>query len=559
MVHLEYKKQRINNLSKNILLNQMKHSIIKSYAVWLNESLAVQEAETPGDPTTLFKKQDRAGLVALAQSKDSEQVKSHPAYAAVMEWWKQGQGDLNLIKSILKRPKAKKADRKHSLESIYSWASGGAKGTGDEKIAAFYAAADSIVRNSDKLVKLGVDSAKIASLKDAVAKLKESSAKEGMTLFAGFDKLLPAALVDNKFSTDKGTVAVSSELDKPEPKPALVKVLLSKRWTQDPKAGIDELEKIKIDPANVNKFWKASSTLDDAAKIELLNLFQQKATTYIAKQQKAGKTLTLTDAIKIASDLYIVPKGQMISITFDSEAETPPQPEPLHFSYPEDPNGNEASEEFKKGLSMFPDNGITVTPEALAGIQSTVKNAVDAVKAAGGEITAVKTWGYSSTSKVSTNYKSASGTGNEALAKDRLASINKALADSIAAAGITITPTVDAESNLADPNRGPEWTDAQRTDTAKWGTPGARTKEYEDTYGKWRFASAFFTIEYKIVPKVEPFPVAGTPTPSGKWDGLINWQDEGFKFPPIRIPGGGKPKTKKPRTKRSKTACPVFD
>ena len=558
MVHLEYKKQRINNLSKNILLNQMKHSIIKSYAVWLNESLAIQEAETPGDPAALFKKQDRAGLVALAQSKDSEQVKSHPAYAAVMEWWKQGQGDLNLIKSILKRPKAKKADRKHSLESIYSWVSGGAKGAGDEKIAAFYAAADSIVRNSDKLIKLGVDSAKIASLKDAVASLKASAAK-GMTLYAGFDKLLPAALVDNKFSTDKESVAVSSELDKPEPKSALIKVLLAKRWTQDPKAGIAELEKIKVDPANVNKFWKASSTLDDAAKIELLNLFQQKATSYIARKQKEGKTLTLTDALKIASDLYIVPKGQMITVTFDPEAETPPQPEPLHFSYPEDPNGNEASEEFKKGLSMFPDNGTTVTPEALAGIQSTVKNAVDAVKAAGGEITAVKTWGYSSTSKVSTNYTSASGTGNEALAKDRLASINKALADSLAAAGITITPTVDAESNLADPNRGPEWTDAQRKDTAKWGSPGARTKEYEDTYGKWRFAAAFFTIEYKVIPKVEPVPVAVTPTPSGKWDGLINWQDEGFKFPPIRIPGGGKPKTKKPRTKRSKTACPVFD
>lgn len=230
MVHFEYKKQGINNLSKNILLNQMKHSIIKSYAGWLNESLALQEAETPGDPTTLFKKQDRAGLVALAQSKDSEQVKPHPAYAAVMEWWRQGQGDLNLIKSILKRPKAKKADRKHSLESIYSWASGGAKGTGDEKLAAFYAAADSIVRNSDKLVKLGVDSAKIANLKYAFTKLKESSTK-GMTIFADFDKLLPAALVDNKFSTDKGTVAVSSELDKPVPKPALVKVIISKRWT----------------------------------------------------------------------------------------------------------------------------------------------------------------------------------------------------------------------------------------------------------------------------------------------------------------------------------------
>ena len=553
MVHLEYKKQRINNLSKNILLNQMKHSIIKSYAGWLNESLAVHEAETTSDPAALLQKQDRAGLVALAQSKDSEQVKAHPAYAAVMEWWKRGQGDLNLIKSLLKKSKAKQSDLKHSLDSIYAWASGGTNSKANTALTAFYTATDSIIRNSDKLIKLGVDATKIASLKDSISKLKSPGTSGNLALKGGFDKFVPAALVDNMFDD----IVISKELDKPEPKPSLVNVL-KRNWTQDPKTGYDILIKAKTDAAQVNQYWVGGSTLNDTVKIQLLDLYKKKADDYIARKQKAGTTIQFEQAIATASDLYLMPKGQTITITFDAAAEAPPKPEPLYFSYPPNPNGNEESPEFKQGLSMFPDNGITVTPEAITGIQNTIKQAIDAVKAAGGTITAVKTWSYSSTSQVPTNYTSASGTGNAALAKDRLAAMNKAMADAIAASGITVAPTIDAEKNASEPNRGPAWTDADRNDP-KMGKPGARTPEYEAKYGKWRFSAAFFSLEYKVETPNEPKPVQGTPTPSGEWQAFIRWQDESITIPPIKIPGiPGRSPGKPFVPLKNPTACPKW-
>lgn len=533
----------------------MKNSIIKTYAAWLNESLSLHEAETTADPAALLQKQDRAGLVALAQSKDSEQVKAHPVYNSVMEWWKRGQGDLNLIKSLLKKPKAKQSDLKHSLDSIYAWASGGTNVKANAALTAFYTAADSIVRNSDKLVKLGVDATKIANLKEVVEKLKAPGDSDKLSLKAGFDKMIPLTLVDNKFND----TIVSKELDKPEPDKTLVNQL-KRPWSQDPKTGYDSLIKAKTDQSQVSQYWIGSSTLTDATKIQLLDLYKKKAEDYIARKQKAGKTIKLEEAIATASDLYLMPKGQTITIKFDAEAEAPPKPEPLYFSYPANPDGNEESPEFKQGLSMFPDNGITVTPEAMTGIQNRIKQAIDAVKAAGGTIIAVKTWGYSSTSKVPTNYTSANGTGNVALAKDRLAAMNKAMADAIAASGITVAPIIDAARNNANANNPgcPEWTDADRNDP-KMGKPGARTPEYEAKYGKWRFSAAFLSLEYKVEGTTEPKPVQGIATPSGEWQGFIRWQDESITIPPIQIPGiPGRSPSKPFVPLKNPTACPKW-
>jgi hypothetical protein len=202
---------------------------------------------------------------------------------------------------------------------------------------------------------------------------------------------------------------------------------------------------------------------------------------------------------------------------------------------------------------------VTIQPTAQAELAATVKSAVDAVKAAGGTITAVSTWGYASTSQVGTTYKSADKTSkkenNVALANDRLASINSALAAALTENGITIAPTVDAK-NLAEPNRGPDWTDKDKTD-AKWGKPGARTPEYQATYGPWRYAVAFFQLTYTIT-STEPTPVKSTATPSGEWNSVITWSDESFQIELPRIQfGTALPKV--PMYKGgSSTACPIF-
>ena len=538
----------------------MKNSIIKSYSVWLNEALNVHEA-TGSDPNAMYQAGDREGLVGLAQQQDSADVKAHPAYAAVMEWWKQGQGDLNLIKSIIKQGSSRKADKMRSLKSIYYWTGSGSASKMTAYLSNFYKVTDSIERNGERL---GLDQAKLAGLKEAVAKLKELQAQgfvlKNIQLLGAF---IPSAFTDNNY-TDQKISDIAAELDKPAPNERIVKLL--KTWRvayysgsteleKDPKSSITWLEAQRTNPQTVGNFWSASTQLNDEGKKALLDVFKQKADAYVIRKQKAGTTLDLTKAIMAATDLYIGPKNEKITVKVDAETQQAAPP-PAVFSYPIDPKGDENSPNFKKGLSMFPDDGITVKPEVLAEINATVKLAVDTIKAAGGTVTAVSTWGYSSTSKVSTNYKSANGqTGNPALAQDRLASINKALADAIAANGITVAPTVDAARNVADPNRGPEWTQKDIVDP-KWGKPGARTQEYQDTYSPWRFSIGFFSLTYTIPQKPET-EVTAIAIPSGEWKGHISWADESITITLPRIAPmlPGNPKAAK---KGGPLKCPTF-
>ena len=538
----------------------MKNSIIKSYSTWLNEALRVHEAEG-SDPSAMYQAGDRKGLVALAQTNDSAEIKAHPAYASVMEWWKNGSGNMGLIKSIIKQGSARKTDATRSLKSIYYWSGAGSSGKASTNLTDFYKVSDSIVRNGERL---GLDQAKLTGLTAAVQKLKALQStgfvpKTGMVLGA----FIPGAFTDNKFDTLKIS-DIAAELDKPEPNAQLTRLL--KTWRvayysqaelgQDPKSSMDFLEKARLDPAQVNNYWAASTQLNDENKKALLDLFQQKADAYVARKQKAGVQIDMPKAILASTDLYIAPKNEKITVKIDT---TVPQaaPPPLVFSYPVDPKGDENSADFKKGLSLFPDDGVTVKPEVVAEINAAVKQAIDAVKTAGGTITAASTWGYSSTSKVTSKYAAANGaTGNPALAQDRLASINKALSEAIAANGVTVTPTINTAKNIADPNRGPDWTAKEMADP-KFGKPGARTPEYEATYGPWRFSICFFSFTYEIPQKPET-EVLATATPSGEWKGHISWADESISItiPPIRFKLPGMPSMPKPG---GPLKCPTFD
>jgi hypothetical protein len=538
----------------------MKNSIIKSYSTWLNEALRVHEAEG-SDPSAMYQAKDRKGLVALAQTNDSAEIKAHPAYASVMEWWKNGSGDMGLIKSIIKSGSARKTDTARSLKSIYYWSGAGSSDRASTYLSNFYKVSDSIVRNGERL---GLDQAKLSGLSEVIQKLKELQAKgfvPNTKIVLG--TFIPGALTDNKY-TDQKISDIATELDKPAPNERILRLL--KMWRvayysreelgQDPKSSMDFLEKARLDPAQVNNYWAASTQLNDENKKALLDQFQKRADAYVARKQKAGVQIDMPKAILAATDLYIAPKNEKITVTVDTTV-AQPAAAPIVFSYPADPKGNENSPEFQKGKNMFPDDGVTLTPTAITEMNAAVKEAVDAIKATGATIKSITTWGYASTSQVNSQYKSPNGkTGNAGLADDRLAAINKGLADALKAVGVTVVPTIDAAQNKPDPNRGPAWTTKEMNDP-KFGKPGARTQEYEDNYASWRFSIGFISFICEI-PQEPQRTVAATATPSGEWNNYIGWDDESISIslPPLKIRFPGIPKT--PAT-GGRLKCPTFN
>lgn len=543
----------------------MKNSIIKNYSTWLAESLQVLEAVT--DPTAAYKAGDRAGLVELAQANDSAEVKAHPAYASVMQWWKNGEGDLNLWKSLVKKSSDAKTDKTRSLKSIYYW-SGGAIGGSNKILDSFYKVADAIIKNGTKT---GASEERISQLKQAVETLKDRQAK-GFILKTGnlLGSIIPAALTDGVFTTGGENIQVADELAKPAPNKALVGVL--KNWkltgnstelTKDPLTSVNFLADKLKDQAGADAFWTASMKISDADKKAMLDNFKAAADKYVAKKKVAD--LTFDKAILTATNLYILPKNEKITVTQAVQTGQPTQVT-QSFSYPENPKGDTASPAFQKGLQLFEDDGTAIKQQAASELAASVKSAVDAVKAAGGTITGVKTWGYSSTSQVPTSYGSDPNNkqwkpeNNVKLATDRLASINKALADSLTANGVTVAPTVETTKNIADANRGPAWTEKDRTDP-KWGKAGARSQEYQTTYGPWRYAVAFFELTYTKTSTTPP-EVASTASPSGEWKSMINWADESvsieINIPKIRF-GTGYSKSPNPIQKGKPLPCPVWD
>ena len=555
----------------------MKHSIIKGYSSWLNENLLIAEAEGT-DVGALYKAGDRAGLVDAAMAADSAEIKAHPAYASVMQWWKNGEGNLDLFKSLLKKSSSAKSDKARSLKSIYYWNGGGTVKGAAPRADMFYRVADAIITNG---VKAGVTPERISQLKQAIDLLKTAKT-EGFELKLSnlFGSIIPGALTDGVFNSDRTKIDVIAELSKlskasadptkpDQPKieinaslkDALIKYRLntnaSKELMTDPLTSAKFLIAQRTNKATVTQYWIASVSLGDAEKKAILDHFKTKADAYAAR--KKDSSVTFDKAILVATNLYIAPKNEKITIAAPETPAAPAAPIVQAFSYPESANGDTKSPAFQKGLQLFPDDGVAIQPTAKSELSAAVKSAVDAVKAAGGTITSVSTWGYASTSQVGTTYKSADKTSkkenNVALANDRLASINTALAEALTANGVEIAPTVDAK-NLAEPNRGPAWTDADKSN-AKWGKPGARTPEYQATYGPWRYAVAFFQLTYTVT-STGSTPVIPFATPSGEWTSIISWSDESWKPELPRISfGTALPKV--PMYKGgSPTACPIF-
>lgn len=513
----------------------MKHSIIKNYITWVNETLQLSEAAPALDANSLLKMKNRDSMVDLAISSDSDTLKANPIYKPIMDWWKRGGGDIGLIKSIVKSGANIKGDENLSLKSAYYWAGAGATKGSAIRTDLAIKVGDAIVANAQKI---GLEQPKSDQLKQALDLLRANQQK-GIVLSneVYLSSIIPSKLRGNTFSLNGAPVNVISELSKPEVNSALITAIKSWQFSgddaelrKDPLTSINWLIQKQSDPKL--GFWTASIKLTEQDKADILTEFTNKATDYMNK--KNDPSLTIDKIISSATNLYIAPKNETVTLQ-QPPPTTPQQPTVVTFSYPGNPKGDPNSDSFKRGLKLFPDDGATLTPTALSEINNAVKEILNSIKLTGGTVTAARTWGVSSTSKVGTTYGSTNNIStpenNVKLANDRLASINKAFADSIKSNGISITPTVLTNMNVARPNQGPDWTDAQKKDP-KFGAPGSRTAIYETTYGPHRYAIGFCQFAVTIPPNTKP-QLTGQLVGNGQWKAMIGWADESIK---IKIP-----------------------
>jgi hypothetical protein len=530
----------------------MTDRLIKDFSTW-----RLFEAAEGQDPVSLYRAGDRKGLMALAAANDSAEVKAKPGYAQVVKWWTDGQGDLSFWKSVLKSGRSVEADRTQSLKSAYYWAGYGSNANSAGSYDQFMKAVEATIAAKPKVdawiatqpaaTKAKYSTAWIDGLTEVKTKLDAERANGFEIKANGMNQLFVAAYRDNAIDTK----SYSDLLASASPADSILRRLAGFK----PTSGVDALI------AQKQTYFGASIKLTEADKISILDSFAAKAKAWADRQNKKKPgSETLESAIAKATSLHIAPKN----VTIETKAAAPagaPVTTTATFSYPANPKGDETSEAFKKGLQMFPDDGTTIGAQALAELNASVKEAVDNVVAAGGKITGVTTHAWSSTSKVPTKYGSADSTwkaeNNVQLANDRLAAINAALATALTEAGVTAQASVDSASNQAAPNQGPEWGDAQRRDP-KYGTVGARTQAYQDEYGKWRFASAFFTLTY-VVETTDSQQTAPTATPSGTWKSVISWADESISITITPPKFGSAYGRSKPVNKaKSGTACPSF-
>jgi hypothetical protein len=459
-------------------------------------------------PAELYKSGDREGLYELALSTDSESVKASPVYKNTLEWWLRGQGKVNALVGEKGR---KSTDETQSLKSLYRWTGG-----------------DSAVGASSDTSKLD----KYLNFIDQISQKKSDLIKSDPNSFneEKFNRIESSQKILNQYKT-KGIVMAKPELLIPN-----IDQLISdfksnkfqnlKRIMDEFPKKVDEYAKIYNDKSQgFNTFWRIKSTITDQDKISILKEIETQSQNYWDNHKKVSNSIG--GIVDIATDLYIAPKNESLGGTSTNETKITT----IVGGYPGDANGVE-SPEWVEGHQLFPDDGIVINPETKTKINDEVKKSIDFVKSVNGKITSIKTWGFSSTSKVPTRYGSDnnqfSPDNNIRLSEDRLTAINAALAEAFKNNGIETTPVVDG--NISQPNQGPNWDTQQRNNTAEYGVKGRRTEKYENEYGNWRYARAFFKITFEAsTSDVQKTISADKLT---KWNPYINWGREGMKISP---------------------------
>ena len=602
----------------------MKNQIIKSYTDWLLESLSLNEDFDQATIQQLVKAQDLDKLYELLVATDDEATKALPNYQAIINWWKRGSADLSLWKRFVKTTTAANSDKLNSANSMYYWMGGkvGAGGTGDANVKQSTQA----MSNIELLLKeLETTSARISAISPTDPKFAKIQDRNTLTTTITGWKNVPAIVTEIQTFIDliksKGLMLKPESIVKIISNPAdlahsmQVNNIISGTRTGNTaqmvpfaqyfkqyadrltatgsssinwcelgnsisqlnldtvKKGIAEATAALNSTKTIADYFIAGSTMSFENKQAIMAAFKAKIDEHVVQhnKKKSNEALSVEDAINLATNLSIVPKGSTITVAQSATPEVATT-EIAEGRFPESPEGDWNSPELKKALTYFGDDSIEIDPTMKAELDSVVKQTVADLIESGGKITGVSVWGEAGTSIVPSSYDKTtkkptesdySAAKNVDLVTDRLASLKTAFTTAFTSAGVDaalIKP--DPTRDLAKPNipSGVAWDSAAQTKYAK-----AKRKsnpqilaEYEATFGKYRYAFGFFQIDYIII-KTEPEQVTPILTNSSAWNISINWDDESLKFKwkprnkRIRLRTSGSP-SKPPFI--STTACP---
>ena len=592
----------------------MKHTIIKDYKSWLFESTQyMKEAADPNTPIeTLLQNTDLEGLFQRIMSTDAAS-KGLPNYANVMEWWHQGGPDLGLWKSLFKAGGEAKRDKVNSARSMYYWLGGFAtKGRSAQSAGkanyiknvedfctavktnapAIVAAVNAFPKPAEKTRYAGWIEAEAKA--DAVLAFLQTVKAKSLNLSSqAAAMLIPYSAIDGQISVNNAPTPPATYFkltadtftkDKTDDNLSVTSYAYqTSQWTlqtstvttlQQLQTNIAALTSAMADQTKLSTYFSADNTLSAENKKVILDFINTKVQAYLERKNKniqpGQVAMTADNAIKTATDLYISPKGTTLTLP---PATKQPSPEPIVISgsYPENPNGDWNSAGAKKATQFFGDDKIQIEAGPVAEMTNGIKSYLDQIKAQGAQITGVKIWGISSTSAVPSSYDPATkgpntGAGyttakNGPLAQDRLTSIKTSLRQIFTQNGVADNLiTEDVAQDKVTPNIGAAWTEQDKAKFANRKQPGqeALLKEYDDKFGKYKYAFARFEITYTMT---RPFTVTtqADPIPNSEWTVYINWTDETWKPPSISIPGiGFKPKSGGSQRNWGSTECPVF-
>lgn len=542
----------------------MKNQIIKSYTDWLLESLSLNEDFDQATIQQLAQKQDLDKLYELLVATDDEATKALPNYQAIIAWWKRGSADLNLWKRFLKTTTAANSDKLNSANSMYYWMGGkvGAGGIGStdtkkainemESLESLLLILKTTADTISKIVpspQFGLDVNGVANLTALIASWKNVPAiateiqtfielikSKGLILKVGkVNKIMQINNTINGFSNNKPYAQYfkqfADNLTNTGKSGAGSGTLFSAISTLNldtVKKGIAEATAALNSTKTVADYFIADSTMSFENKQAIMAAFNAKINEYVTKTKLK---ITAEDAINLATNLSILPKGSTITV---QPSATPEIPVVTQFvgSFPTDA---------KKSINYFEDDDIVIKPDIRSELMAAVKATVDGLIADGGKITAVRVWGEASTSIVPSSYDKATkkptkkpgeytAAKNVDLVNARLTAIKEILTTAFKTAGVEealIKPDPTQDTPLANNGDGTTYDSTKYRD--KDTNPTVKAA-YEAEFGPWRFAIGFWEIDVSAS-STEPQLTAPTSTTSSAWNISISWANESIKVP----------------------------
>jgi len=569
----------------------MKNQIIKSYTNWLLESLSLNEEFDQETIQQLVKAQDLDKLYELLVATDDDATKALPNYQAIIDWWKRGSADLNVLQRFIKTGTAAKLDKLNSANSMYYWMGGqvGAGGTGSADIKF---AVNQMANLESLLKELETTSATISKIVLSPSGTSGSSGTSGLKNQFGLDvngvtkltaliahwKNVPAIVTEIQTFIDliksKGLILKNGKVGKIIPINYTINGLGSVNDQSMPydqyfkyyadaltadgkfkaqesslfyainnnlnldivKKGIADATAALNSTKTVSDYFIARSTMSFDNKKAIMEAFNAKINEYVTKNNKVK--ITAADAINLATNLSILPNGSTITV---QPPATPEIPVVHQFagSYPATESGGD---QVQKAINYFKDDQIEIELAIQIELMAAVKSTVASIIADGGKITAVRVSGEASTSIVPSSYDKAtkkptnkpadySTQNNVDLVTDRLTAIKDILTTAFKAAGVEealIQPYPNNDNPLPNNKTPGDVYEPSKYSNRK--TNPQQQVAYEEAFGKWRFAIGSWEIDVSAS-STEPQLIVPISTTSSAWNISISWTNESIKIP----------------------------